>query len=138
MTNSVFFDTNVLVYALGDPRVGPSDPRPDKATELLERGGVVSVQVLNEYADAANRRLRLSWQKIAHSLSIVELLCGRARSITADIQQTALNLSARYGYRIYDSMILAAALEAGCTTVYSEDLQHGQVIEGLRIENPFL
>lgn len=138
MTSSVFFDTNVLVYALGDPRVGPSDPRPDRATELLEQGGVISVQILNEYADAASRKLKLSWQKIVLSLSVVEMLCGRARSITADTQRTALALSARYSFRIYDSMIVAAALEAGCKTVYSEDLQHGQVIDGLRIENPFL
>ena len=44
----------------------------------------------------------------------------------------------RHGLRIYDSLIIAAALEAGCDTLYSEDMQHGQVIEGIRIENPFL
>lgn len=137
MTSSIFFDTNVLVYALGDPRVDLADPRPDRAEELLERGGVVSVQVLNEYADAASRKLKLSWPKIAESLRLVEMLCGRARDLTVETQETALALSQRYGFRIYDSMILASALEAGCTAVYSEDLQHGQIIEGLRIENPF-
>jgi len=50
----------------------------------------------------------------------------------------AFGFSARYGFRIYDSLIVVSALEAGCTTLYTEDLQHGQVIEGLRIENPFL
>ncbi len=137
MTSSIFFDTNVLVYALGDPRVDLADPRPDRAEELLERGGVVSVQVLNEYADAASRKLKLSWPKIAESLRLVEMLCGRARDLTVETQETALALSQRYGFRIYDSMILASALEAGCTAVYSEDLQHCQIIEGLRIENPF-
>jgi predicted nucleic acid-binding protein len=138
MTSSAFFDTDVLVYALGDPRIGPADRRPDRASALLGQGGVVSVQVWNEYAGAASRRLKLDWEKIAASIGLVEMLCGRALSITFDTQQTALALSQRYGFRIYDSMILASALEAGCTTVYSEDLQHGQTIEGLRIENPFL
>ncbi len=138
MTSNIFFDTNVLVYALGEPRITPLDPRPDQATELLERGGIVSVQVMNEYADTANRKLKLSWEKIAASIGLVEMLCGRARSITFETQQTALALSVRYGFRIYDSMILASALEAGCSTVYTEDLQHGQIVEGLHIENPFL
>jgi predicted nucleic acid-binding protein len=137
MTSRIFFDTNVLVYALGDPRVDLADPRPARAEELLEQGGVVSVQVLNEYADAASRKLKLSWPKIADSLRLVEMLCGRARAINSETQLTALAFSDRYGFRIFDSMILASALEAGCSTVYSEDLQHGQIIEGLRIENPF-
>ena len=50
----------------------------------------------------------------------------------------ALDVQARYGYGFYDSLIIAAALEAGCTRLYSEDMQHGQRIEGLTIENPFV
>ena len=58
--------------------------------------------------------------------------------LTAETHALAFGFSARYGFRIYDSLIVVSALEAGCTTLYTEDLQHGQVIEGLRIENPFL
>ncbi|HVZ84772.1 MAG TPA: PIN domain-containing protein [Terracidiphilus sp.] len=138
MTSSVFFDTNILVYALGDPRIGSSDPRPDRAMQLLEHGGLVSIQVLNEYTDAASRKLKLTWPQIAGSLHFVEMLCGRALPLTLELHQTALAIAAHYNLRIYDAMIVASALDARCTTLYTEDLQHGQLIEGLRIENPFL
>ena len=137
MTSKAFLDTNILVYALGDPRVGAGDSRPDRALELLLQGGAVSVQVLNEYVDTANRKLKFDWQKITSSLAQVELLCGSAVSLTQRTHKNAVRIARRYGFRIYDAMIVASALEAGCAVLYSEDLQHGQAIEGLRVENPF-
>lgn len=138
MTSKAFFDTDVLLYALV-LQVGASrDLRADKAEEILCQGGVVSVQVLNEFADVLSRKFKLSWEKIGNLLETVGAICGPALPLTAEAQRAAVDISSRYGYRIYDSFILATAMDSGCTIVYSEDMQHGQIIEGLRIVNPFL
>ena len=138
MTTRVFFDTNILLYAMPLPVGSAMDKRTSRAEELLGGGGAVSVQVLNEFADVAARKFRQDWTTIAHLLGIVESICGPALWLTADTQRLAVRLAARHGFRIYDAQILASALEAGCEVLYTEDLHHGQVIEGLRIENPFL
>jgi predicted nucleic acid-binding protein len=65
-------------------------------------------------------------------------LWERATPLTQETHAAALAISKRYGFRIYDSLIVASAINAGCSTLLTEDLQHGQVIDGLRIENPFL
>jgi predicted nucleic acid-binding protein len=138
MTTKAFFDTNVLLYAFTRQTGSPLDRRTDKAEEIMSSGGVLSVQVLNEFSDVASRKSKLSWEKIAELLQIIEALCGRALPITAETHDTAVNISRLHGYRIYDSLILAAAIQAGCTTVYSEDMQHLQTIDKLTIVNPFL
>ncbi len=120
-----FLDTNVLVYAALQP-----DPRSEAARTLLRAGGVISAQVLNEFANVARRKLR--------ALAAVRALCPAPRPITATTHEAALALAERTGYAFYDALILASALEAGCDTVCSEDMQDGQVIEGrLTIRNPF-
>jgi predicted nucleic acid-binding protein len=138
MTTKAFFDTNVLLYAFDIQRGTALDIRADRAEDILSHGGVVSVQVLNEFVDVASRKSKLSWDKIADLLQVIEALCGRALPLTAETHTVAIDISKRYGFRIYDSLILAAAMQAGCTTVYTEDMQHGQVVEGVRIVNPFL
>ena len=138
MTAKAFFDTNILVYALAVRAGADSDPRTELAEKTLSLGGVVGVQVLNEFADVATRRFRLGGDLVEQYLSIIDALCGRAIPLTADTHAVAIELSKQYGYRIYDSLILAAAGQAGCTTVYSEDMQHGQTIGKLTIVNPFL
>jgi predicted nucleic acid-binding protein len=137
MTVRAFFDTNVLVYALSARANVNSDPRTEIAERTLGLGGVVSVQVLNEFADLAIRKFKLGWDAIEQYLEVIGALCGRPIPLTAETHLAAIDISKRYGYRIYDSLILAAALQAGCTTVFTEDMRHGQMIEGLRIENPF-
>lgn len=79
----------------------------------------------------------MAWDRVVQCLEPINALCDRAIPLTAETHQSAVKLSRRHGYRIYNSQILAAALRAGCETIYTEDMQHGQVIEGLRIENPF-
>lgn len=138
MTTKAFFDTNVLLYALDIQRGAALDLRADKAEEILGHGGVVSVQVLNEFVDVASRKSKLNWEKIADLLQVIDALCGRAVPLTAETHTAAMDISRRYGYRIFDSLILAAAMQAGCTTVYTEDMQHGQSIGNLKIVNPFL
>ncbi|MBX9700870.1 MAG: PIN domain-containing protein [Acetobacteraceae bacterium] len=128
-----FLDTNVLVYA-----VTQGDPREPTAMSLLAEGGVISVQVLNEFAHVLRRKLRFSWRDARQALEAVRAVCPDPRPLTFATHVAALDLGERYGVPIYDSLILAAALEAGCDTLLTEDLQHGQVIEGrLTIRNPF-
>jgi predicted nucleic acid-binding protein len=127
-----FFDSNMLLYVISaDAR------KADIAEGLLVKGGLISVQVLNEFALAARRKHVLEWPEIRMALSRIRQTCA-VEPLTEDTHDLAVHVAERYGYRIYDSCILAAALLAGCTTVFSEDMQDGQVIEDtLTIRNPF-
>ena len=133
MSDRVFLDTNVLVYALGQ-----RDDRTPRADALLASGGVVSVQVLNELASVASRKLRMTWPEVTAALADIKILCPSPIPITVETHDAALLLAVRHGYHIYDALIVAAALEGECSILCSEDLQAGQVIEGrLTIRNPF-
>jgi predicted nucleic acid-binding protein len=133
MTDLAFLDTNVLIYATLQP-----DPRSEPARRLMARRGVISVQVLNEFANVAHRKLHRSWPEILTALKAIRVLCQSPRSITTDTHEVALAIAARSGYQLYDALVIASALEARCTRLLSEDLQDGQVIDGrLTIQNPF-
>jgi len=133
MNDKAFFDTNVLVYV-----VGQEDARTAAAEALLSAGGVVSVQVLNELASVARRKLGMTWDEIAEAISAIRTLCPSPVPLTVETHDAGVRLAKQYGYHIYDALVAAAALEAECETLYSEDLQHGQVIDGrLTIRNPF-
>ena len=138
MTASYFVDTNVLVYVFGSRTAAGLDPRRDRAQELLIGKPHVSVQVLNEFVDVCRRKVKLTWDEIKAALVVIEELCHPALSVSIELHRSALEISIRRGLRIYDSLIIAAALAAGCDTLYTEDLQPSQVIEGVRIVNPFL
>ena len=127
-----FFDTNVLLYAAsGDPA------KANRAEQLIGDGGIVSVQVLNEIANVARRKMGLSWAETRAFLAAIRGLLP-VRPITTEIHDTGLVLAERYGLSIYDAMIAAAALDAGCDRLWSEDMQDGMVLEDrLRIVNPF-
>lgn len=128
-----FFDTNVLVYI-----VGQDDERTPVAEALVEGGGVVSVQVLNELTAVARRKLGLTWEEVGEALDAIRALCPSPVPLTVETHQAGLRIAAQYEFHIYDALVAAAALEAECTTLYSEDLQDGQVIDGcLTIRNPF-
>ena len=128
-----FFDTNVLIYA-----VAKNDPRASKAEDLLASGGIVSVQSLNEFVSVARRKLGMSWKEVTDFLDLICILCPHPVPIALDTHRRALAIAERYGYGIYDALVASAALEAGCTTLYSEDLQDGQIINRqLTIRNPF-
>jgi predicted nucleic acid-binding protein len=129
---SPFFDSNVLLYA-----VKPEDPRAEPARLLLAGGGIISVQALNEFTNVARRKLGQSWSEVNEKLGAIRILC-EVTPITLATHERALSIAERYGYRIYDALHLAAALESGCSVLYTEDMQHGQEIEGLTIRNPFL
>jgi predicted nucleic acid-binding protein len=125
-----FFDTNVLLYLLS------AGAKADKAETLLAVGGVVSVQVLNEFASVAFRKLKMTWPEIREILSTIRAI-GEVIPVTVEIHETGLAIAERYGLSFYDSLILAAAKQAECRMVYSEDMQDGQVVQGVTIRNPF-
>lgn len=133
MSDRVFFDSNVLLYTLVE-----DDPRQTVAASLLAEGGTISVQVLNEFATVARRKLKLSWLEVGETLAALRSLCPAPLPLSVATHETALALVSRHGFAFYDALIVAAALEAGCATLLSEDMQDGQVIEGrLTIRNPF-
>ncbi len=129
----VFFDTNILLYLLS-----ADTSKADQAESLIAAGGVISVQVLNEFASVASRKLGMSWAEIRQILQTLRTIL-RVEPISLDAHERGVNLSERYGYSIYDSVILASALLAGCTVLFTEDLQDGHRIDGgLTIKNPFI
>ncbi len=133
MSDRPFFDTNVLVYVLGH-----ADARTQTAEALLAAGGVISVQVLNELANVARKKLGMAWDDIDDALGAIRTLCPSPLAITTDMHDHARRIAEKYGYGMYDALIAAAALEAECDTLYSEDMQDGQRLEGrTTIRNPF-
>lgn len=127
-----FLDTNVLVYlASADRR------KADIAERLLAEGGTVSVQVLNELANVARRRMGLGWEETAELLAAVRAFVA-VEPLTVETHELGLALAERHGLSVYDAMIVAAGLVAGCDTLLSEDMQHGFVVAGqMRVVNPF-
>jgi predicted nucleic acid-binding protein len=127
-----FFDTNVLVYlASGHPE------KADRAEAAVAAGGAISVQVLNELTNVARRKMRLSWAETHAFLTLLRGLLT-VHPLTVEAHDTGLELAERYGLSVYDAMIAASALHAGCDVLWSEDMQHGMTLGGgLRIVDPF-
>ena len=134
MPAKAFFDTNVLIYAVAE-----NDPRNTRAEKLLSSGGIVSVQILNEFVSVARRKILMPWKEVDEALKIFQVLCPSPLPITVEMHEAALKIAQTHGYSIYGALVVAAALEAGCSTLYSEDLQDGQTIGGqVTIKNPFV
>jgi predicted nucleic acid-binding protein len=133
MSGPFFLDTNVLLYASLQP-----DLRSEAARVLLARRGMISVQVLNEFANVAARKLRRPWPEITDALAAIRALCPPPLPLTLAIHESGIAIANRTRYQFYNALIIAAALEARCVTLFSEDLHDGQVIDGrLTIRNPF-
>ena len=130
-TERFFIDTNILVYVTDGDLAKSARSR-----QLLNDGGVLSVQVLNEFTRVARKKLKFSWQEVREFLEPI-----RARNeivpLTLEIHLNGLVLAERYQFQIFDAMIVAAALIKDCTTLYSEDMHDGLIIDGLTIRNPY-
>jgi predicted nucleic acid-binding protein len=127
-----FFDTNVLLYLIGSDSV-----KADRAEQLLSSGGVISVQVLNEFASVASRKQRMPWPEIDDALAGFRDLF-RIEPLTIEVHKHGMALARDHGFAVYDALIVASALAAECDLLYSEDLQDGRRIEGaMTIRNPF-
>ena len=132
MNDKAFFDTNVILYAFRQ-----DDKRSQVAETLLAAGGELSVQVLNEFVAVARRKLDRSLKDVRSALSILRVFCPEPVPLTVETHERAVQIAERYGYSIFDSLIIAAALSVGANTLYSEDMRDGQAIDGLTIRNPF-
>jgi predicted nucleic acid-binding protein len=127
-----FFDSNVILYLASSDSAKAS-----RVDELLGGPGTISIQVLNESANVLRRKHEMPWPALRAFL--LELREGLdVLPVTIDIHEAGLRLAQRYGFAIYDAMIVAAALTAECDTLWSEDLQDGLLVDQqLRIVNPF-
>lgn len=131
MSQRAFVDSNILIYAVTE------GPRAVVAQAAVEAGHAISVQVLNEFANVARRKLGRAPEEIRQATNGYRAAFD-VLPITLKLHDAALNVAQRYQLNFYDGLIVAAALDADCTILYTEDLQHGQLIEKrLRIVNPF-
>ena len=129
----IFFDTNTLLYLLSSDH-----KKADWVSQNLQQSNVISVQVLNEFTSASIRKIKISHVELDEFLDLFKSTFN-VRALDAETFNTGLMISRRYGYQHYDSMIIAAALQAGCERLYSEDMQHRQMIDKrLQIVNPFI
>lgn len=133
MPGKIFIDTNIVIYALGQ-----TSSKTHLAAPLFAGSPLISTQVLSEAANVASKRLGMSLGEIRKLITALEAMC-LVEIISLTTIHAALNIQERYKFSWYDSLIVASALGAGCDTLYSEDMQSGQDIEGrLRIVNPFV
>jgi predicted nucleic acid-binding protein len=130
-TGPWFFDTNVIVYL-----TSAEEAKADRSEDLVRAGGIVSVQVLNEFVSVALKDARRPWSVMRQVLDAVHLNCSVV-PIDLEVHERALRYLDRYRLHIHDANIVAAAVLSGCTTLWSEDMKNGQVIDGLTIRNPY-
>ena len=128
-----FVDTNVLIYALD-----ATDPKSAIAERLIEQGPTLSVQVINEVVSVQTKKLR---RPMRDALTVAAYLMQRCRVVELSVADVKLShqLITDHNFSMWDSLIVASALNANCTVLYSEDMQHGRIVRGnLTIQNPFL
>ncbi|MFH2123531.1 MAG: PIN domain-containing protein [Pseudomonadota bacterium] len=133
MPGKIFIDTNIIIYSLG-----PASTKAHLAAPLFVNSPSISTQVLSETANVAHKRLALSLTEIRQLITSLAAMC-HVEIISLHTIHIALDIQERYGFSWYDSLIIAAALDAGCDTLYSEDMQNNQEInDQLHIVNPFI
>jgi predicted nucleic acid-binding protein len=135
MKDRCFFDTNLLVYLY-------SEDEAEKRSEVIDRltdtaSPFISTQVLQELSNVLLKKFKLTEEKVAEVLKEIESSFFIWPNSFETVQK-ALSIKKRYGYSFYDALIIVSAIDSGCAVLYSEDLQHGQIIEDrLQILNPF-
>ena len=127
-----FFDTNILIYTVSQ------DHRKQKASDILQSGGAISAQVLNEFTHTTRKKLGCGWSTIELALSGFRQIFDDIRPLTAETHAAAFALARAHAFSFYDALIISSALEAGCDTLFTEDMQNGRKIKTLTIRNPFL
>lgn len=126
-----FADTNIVLYLLDD------GPKADRAEAILGQGPRISVQVLNEAMVNCRRKAGLTWDETGTFLAGIQALCP-VEDLTLQTHEIGRALAERYGFSVYDAMIVAAALIAGCTMLWTEDMHNGLLVENqLQLVNPF-
>jgi predicted nucleic acid-binding protein len=132
MNGKPFLDSNILLYTVSN-----DEPRKAVAEAVTAAGGLISVQVLNEFVNVARKKLRRAWPDIEAALGEFRVLLDAPLPLTVATHDSAVALSRRYGFSFYDALIVASAAEAGCTLLLSEDMADGMTIGGVTIRNPF-
>ncbi len=128
---ATFIDTNVLIHLMSSDEL-----KATRAERIMEVGGVISVQVLDEFTSVARRKFSMSWDEIRECTGIVRAVCS-VENLSDSIYNLGCQLAERYRLSVYDAMIVASALTGGCTRLYSEDMQDGLIInKKLKISNP--
>lgn len=126
-----FLDSNVVLYLLS-----ADSGKAGQAEALLTSGPVISVQVLNEVTHVCVRKLGMEWDAVGSFLDLVRSFCS-VIPLTEEVHDLAREMAARHRLSFYDACIVAAATAAGCHTLYSEDMNHGQAMGSLTLRNPF-
>lgn len=126
-----FIDSNIVLYLLSGDVI-----KADRAQALLEVGGVISVQVLNEVTSVCLRKLKMTWSEVDALLLAVKAACD-VLPLTVLSQEKAVEVAKRFQLSFYDANIVATALISGAQVLLSEDMHSGMQIEGLVIQNPF-
>ena len=126
-----FIDSNVILYLLS-----ADASKADRAQSLMQAGGVISVQVLNEVASVCSRKLKMPWEEVDAVLLATKAACDVV-PLTLASQEKAVELAKRHQLSLFDANIVASALMAGSEVLFSEDMQSGMTIATVQIQNPF-
>jgi predicted nucleic acid-binding protein len=126
-----FIDSNVVLYLFSSDTV-----KADRAESLLQSGGLISVQVLNEVASVCLRKLKMTWENVDAVLETLKSTC-EVLPVTLASHEKAVGLAKRFQISLYDANIAATAILCGADTLFSEDLQNGMSMDSLTVVNPF-
>lgn len=126
-----FLDSNVILYLLSADHA-----KADRAETLLQLRPIISVQVLNEVTSVCLRKLRMPWDEIHPLMDTIRAFC-QVVPVTVETHAQAMQVAQRHRLSFYDAHIVAAAIQAGATTLYSEDMHDGLVVDDLSVRNPF-
>ena len=126
-----FIDSNVVLYLFSSDTL-----KADRAESLLQSGGLISVQVLNEVASVCLRKLKMTWEDVDAVLETLKSTC-EVLPVTLASHEKAVGLAKRFQISLYDANIAATAILCGADTLFSEDLQNGMSMESVTVVNPF-
>ncbi len=127
-----FFDSNVVLYLLSD-----NQTKANRCEEIVEQGGVISVQVLNECVNVMLKKLKMARPEVDEFLAVIKSISDIVPQ-SIEVHEGALELLDRYQLSWYDALIVSAAIESDCETLWSEDMNNGLVVnKTLTIRNPF-
>jgi predicted nucleic acid-binding protein len=126
-----FIDSNVVLYLFSSDTL-----KADRTESLLQSGGLISVQVLNEVASVCLRKLKMTWEDIDAVLETLKSTC-EVLPVTLASHEKAVGLAKRFQISFYDANIVASAILCGADTLFSEDMQNGMSMESVTVVNPF-
>ena len=126
-----FIDSNVVLYLFSSDTL-----KADRAESLLQSGGLISVQVLNEVASVCLRKLKMTWEDVDAVLETLKTTC-EVLPVTLTSHEKTVELAKRFQISLYDANIVATAILGGADTLFSEDMQNGMSMESVTVVNPF-